>query len=253
MTTYAELVRRGEFNGVEVVPWSEFLPTLTPTTDGNGWQAGQHVSIIGPTGSGKSVLTQQLLPLRRTVAVLGTKPHDATLDRLISHEGYTRVRDWPPSLPWHRKPKTADWWQRVILWPPYRGTADRAVQRDVFDRALGEMFAAGKWCVNVDEAYYLCHTLGLAPWLEDYWTQGRSSGLSLVAATQRPAWVPLFMYDQATHLFFFADNDETNLRRVGGLGGLSARTVRDTVAALPEHSVLYVNTRRRRLAVTRVE
>jgi len=65
--------------------------------------------------------------------------------------------------------------------------------------------------------------------------------------------VPLFMYDQATHLFLFSDNDETNLRRVGGLGGLSARVVRETVAALPHHDVLYVNTRRRLLVHTRVE
>lgn len=235
-----------ELAGVPVVPWRAFLPAFR-------WRQGEHVSIIGPTGSGKSVLTQQLLPMRSAVCVLGTKPADRTLDRLISHQGYTRVTSWPPALPWHRKPASAEWWRRVVLWPPYRGTSDRAVQARVFAEALGDMFAAGRWCVNVDEAYYLCRTLGLTHWLEDYWTQGRSSGLSLIAATQRPAWVPLFMYDQATHLFFFSDNDETNLRRVGGLGGLSASRVRATVAALPAHACLYVNTRTKSLAVTRVE
>lgn len=252
MLTHAELLRRGEYQGIPVVPWSTFLAGLSTPGTGDYWRPSEHVSIIGPTGSGKGVLTQQLLPIRKAVCVLGTKPKDRTLDALMS-QGYTRIRQWPPSLPWYRKPHSPDWWQHVVLWPPYRGTADRDVQRVVFEQALGEMFAAGDWCVNADEAYYLCRQLGLTSWLEDYWTQGRSIGLSLVAGTQRPAWVPLFMYDQATHLFFFADNDEENLRRVGGLGGLSAKAVRATVAGLPEHSVLYVNTRRRQMAITRVE
>jgi hypothetical protein len=58
------------------------------------------------------------------------------------------------------------------------------------------------------------------------------------------------LYDQATHLFFWRDNDDANLKRIGGIGSLDARLVRDTVAALPHHETLYVNTRTGRLVQT---
>lgn len=229
------------------VPFDQFLARFT-------WRQGEHVSVIGPTGSGKSTLVDALLPVREQrgahVLVLGTKPKDPTLDRLVTR-GYTRVRSWPPRTPWWQR-REPEWDRRLILWPTYRGPEDRARMVETFDRAFRAVFPQGGRTIVVDEAYYMAHQLGLAEHLVDLWTQGRSLGLTLVAGTQRPAYVPLYMYDQATHLFLFADNDETNLRRVGGLGGLSAVAVRETVAALPHHEVLYVNTRTRELIRTRV-
>jgi hypothetical protein len=61
------------------------------------------------------------------------------------------------------------------------------------------------------------------------------------------------LYDQATHLFFWRDNDETNLKRIGGLGAIDSTLIRHTVGRLPRHSALYLNTRTGRMAVTRVE
>lgn len=244
----------------EHVPWATFRPWFR-----GQWRQGEHVSLIGPTGSGKTTLALELLDRRDFVCVLGTKPKDPTLDRLVKHKGYQLRRQWLERT--RRRPlggppepaevKMSDGTTRrrahVVLWPEFRVAADKAHQRDVFDLALGDMFAAGSWCVFADEVFYLCRELGLEQHLTTMWTQGRSLGVTLVGGTQRPAFVPLYMYDQATHLFLWGDNDETNLRRVGGLGGLSAASVRAIVAGLPQHSVLYVNTRTRQLAVTRVE
>lgn len=237
---------RAALERVPYVPWEQFLAQWV-------WNQGEHMSTVGPTGSGKSTLVRALLPRRKYVIVLGTKPRDRVLDKLVRVDGFTRITEWPPPTPpWWRQ-ITAGWDDRLILWPPFRHADDRAVQRDVFERALGDVFAEGGWTVVVDEAFYLADELGLKRWLTTLWTQGRSNDLSVVAGTQRPAFVPLHMYDQAAHLFFFADNDEVNLRRVGGLGGLSARVVRETVAALPRHQVLYVDTRNRTLLRTRVK
>lgn len=232
---------------VERVPWSSFLA-------GFAWAQGEHVSIIGPTGTGKTYLGRQLLPRRDYVVALGTKRLDDTLDDYIKRDGFTRIKHWPPREPWWLK-RPAGWDRRVALWPAHTGNVTDTRERMVveFEACLSDVLSHGGWCVDVDEAYYLCHVLGLTSWLEEVWTQGRSSRISLLAKTQRPAWVPLFMYDQATHLFLFGDNDEANLRRVGGLGGLSPKLVRETVAGLPHHDVLYVNTRERRMCVTRVE
>jgi hypothetical protein len=237
--------------GIPVIPWRLFMGALE-------WQLGEHVSIIGPTGTGKSHLGRQLLVRRDYVVTLGTKRRDDTLDAYMRHDGFTRVQSWPPKRPVsdllrgvRREP---GWENRVVLWPSYTGdvAATRERMRTEFSKCFSDVLFNGNRCVDVDEMYYLCAILGLSDYAEEIWTQGRSSGISLLAKTQRPAWVPLFMYDQPAHLFFFADNDETNLRRVGGLGGLSSRVVRETVAGLPKHTCLYVDTRNGHLAVTRV-
>ena len=61
------------------------------------------------------------------------------------------------------------------------------------------------------------------------------------------------MYDQATHIFFWRDNDELNLKRIGGIGWLNSKEIRTTVASLPEHVCLYVNTRTGTMITTKVE
>jgi len=161
------------------------------------------------------------------------------------------VRDWPPSLPWWQR-RDPDWERLLMLWPTFRHKDDLAAMAAIFDDALSDVFREGGRVVVADEVYFLIKKLGLEDWLSILWTQGRSIGITVVGGTQRPAHVPLFMYDQAVHLFLFSDNDERNLQRVGGLGGLSADLIRAIVAALPHHEVLYVNTRTRELIRTRV-
>ena len=232
---------------VERLSWAAFL-------SGFRWDQGEHVSIIGPTGTGKSYLARQLLPFRRYAVVMGNKRRDATLSDLMARDGFTRVDTWPPVVPWWKAKPPEGWANRVALWPHWKGGTHhmRGVLADQFAACYDDVLARGGYTIDVDEAWYQCKILGLTAYLEELWTGGRSGYASLLAQTQRPAWVPLFMYDAATHLFLFCDNDEANLKRIGGLGGLSSRLVRETVAGLPPHSVLYVNTRTHRLAVTRV-
>lgn len=217
---------------VPALDWDDFLTYWRGT-----WAQGEHVSYIGPTGSGKTTLAVELLGVRAFVCALATKPADKTMDRLIRHGGYRKIAAWPPPPIGLRRE------QRIALWPSFRRPEDLANQQRQVELALKEMFVAGGWTIFADELFYLVRMLKLTPLLELIWTQGRSIGVTLVGGTQRPAHVPLLAYDQATHLFFWRDNDETNLRRIGGLGGLHSPLIRRTVAALPRHVALYVNTR----------
>jgi hypothetical protein len=211
---------------LEHVPWDVFM------SERFRWAQGEHVSLIGPTGTGKTTLGMSLLSRRRYVAALGTKPRDENLDKL-RRLGYRRVM----ALPERGDPP------RVLVWPPYREAADRVVQRNVLGSALGTAFRAGSWCVFGDEVSYLCRRLKLDDALLDLWEQGRSNRVSLVAATQRPAWVPLALYSAASHLFLWRTNDARDLARIGGLNGVDPVPVRAAVANLPRFHALYVNVR----------
>jgi hypothetical protein len=208
---------------VEHVDWPVFLTRMR-------WRQGEHVSLIGPTGTGKTTLMFNLLPMRRYTAVIGTKPRDTALSDL-ERSGYVRR----PDLPERGQPS------RVLIWPPYRTPEDRPRQRVIIRDALRTAFRAGGWCTGGDEVSYLCRRLRLEDELLDLWEQGRSNGCTVVAATQRPAWVPLALYSQASHLFFWRTRDGRDLARIAGLNGVDPVPVRAAVAALPRHHALYVN------------
>jgi hypothetical protein len=199
------------------------------------WEQGEHMAMIGPTGAGKTTLALELLPLRQYIAVIATKPKDRTLERFGKEQDFKVLKQWRDRSP-RRTP-------RRIIWPASQDIESDAKQRETIRHALNAMFVQGSWTVFCDELYYLSNMLKLDKQVKAYLTQGRSIGLSFVCATQRPAWVPLEIYDQSTHLFFWRENDERNLNRISGIAYHSSQQIRDIVSRLALHEVLYINTR----------
>ena len=60
---------------VDYTPWTEFLETMD-------WRQGEHVSIIAPTGVGKSVIMTELQRMRAYVLAVAVKPTDDTMEQL---------------------------------------------------------------------------------------------------------------------------------------------------------------------------
>lgn len=219
------------------IPWDKFLAEKFQ------WLPGEHVALIGPTGQGKTTLLTQLLPLHPYVTVFATKPKDESMDRLIHNGGYARVDRWQPLDP-KQFPKR-------VVWPPAGNLDSIQLQRDVFHDAFLRIYREGGWTVAVDELWYVGNILKLEMDIKLYLLQARALDISLLVATQRPAWVPLEVYDQSTHLFFWRDNDENNLRRLSGISFRSAELIRSTVSELERYQVLYINTRTGEMCRTR--
>lgn len=210
------------------VEWDEFMEYIFD------WRQGQHVALIGPTDSGKTTLALAILPLRKYIVVLATKPKDSTLTQFGKGNGFKRFAEWDEIHP--------ELVPRRLLWPDASSLYSAVNQRTHFKRSLAHIYREGGWCVYIDELWFLIHHLKLELEVRTYLQQARSNNISLMVATQRPAFVPLEVYDQSQHLFFWRDNDERNLNRISGISWLNANYVRALVASLDRHEVLYIHT-----------
>lgn len=214
-----------------VVPhlsWDEAIKAMN-------WGSGQHVTLIGPTGRGKTELLIKLLDTRRWKVFLSTKSKDDTQRGLT---GYYRTSD-PLLINSDISPK--------ILFSPRKvqglsAAQIKEYQGNAYKQVLTRLRDQGGWTIGLDEVRYLTSTLGLASELEVLWLQGRSEGLSLVANTQRPRHVPLEAYSQATHLFLWNTADDEDVDRIADMvPGLNRDAVESALRTQNAHDALYVN------------
>lgn len=219
------------------VPWEQFWPMFVKRYGPAQRDDAQHVTILGPTGTGKSTIAVQVADLRPYVVQLVEKPRDEKLRKALKRRRYRKVEELPDigGYPW------------VYVWPKAGGVEDEPGQRVAFRRVLRSAGKVGVWHVVIHEAPYMVDPLGLAPELKYVLRMGRSNGAGLIICAQRPAWLPRDIYSAASHLFLFGTNDTNDLKAIGGLNGMNERAVRDAVAQLgangDSHVFLYVGTR----------
>lgn len=187
---------------------------------------GDHVAIVGKTGSGKTELElalARIVAARKTrggrpasVTVLAVKPRDDTVSRL----GWPVLKSWPPSFGQEAN----------VVWP--KGSTPSTAARDqrrVLGPLLDAIYHEGGQTVCIDEAAYferpLPRGLGLGPTMEQYWSSARSLRLTLIATTQRPRKVTVSMWTEATWTFVFYVKDRDDLKRVADLSGMPAEVM----------------------------
>lgn len=212
------------------------------------YRTGQHVTLLGPTGAGKSTLAYQLLGQsarpRRPGIVLAAKPRDTTTTKYTRALEFRLVRSWPaPWRPFMSAPPG------YTVWPKHSFDYDADTERisQVFSATMRESYRRGDRIVYVDELYEAAEELGLNRDMIALWSRGRSMGCGLWGGSQRPAFVPQWAYGMADHLFLANDPDDRARRRYGEIGGVDSALVRDVVSELPEYHWLYI--RRRPLAM----
>lgn len=213
---------------VPYVEWEQFVELFQ-------FNQGEHITLVGGTGSGKTTLARELiLPRRDFVVVEATKKKDPSLYSPLQAVGYVLTDDFDPYNP--DIPK-------VIYKPSISsvGKQGRESQREEFRQELEEIFEAGNWCVYSDEVAYLTNNLGLDVEMETLWMQGRSLGISMVSATQRPVKIPLIAYE-ANHLFIWRFTDKRNVDTISAFTGSNINVARQVIPRLAKHEALYINT-----------
>lgn len=146
------------------------------------WSQGQHLAIIGQTGTGKTTLARAILDTRTYLLALQSK------ERAKVEYGGIRVKR---ARDMDRLTAT-----RVELRPPYER------QYEEFATALIKAYHQGGWTIYLDELYYL-DQLGLSPFIDRILTQGREDKLTIVSGMQRPVKVTRFAISQSTHVVSF--------------------------------------------------
>jgi hypothetical protein len=236
---------------VDVIDRQEFIH--------NRWKykAGEHVTFIGKTQSGKTTLALELLDVTITpklqTIILVMKPRDKVPAEGMKALGLKRVRTWPPpnASKWYPKPPRG--W---VLWPKLGNIKrDNVVLRQQFDRALTESYAAGarrngsNRIIFADEVTGLSKELSLEPELNAIWMRGSAMGLGLWAATQRPFYAPMYAYGAAVHLFLHRDTDKRNTDRYREIGGVDPDLVRQVTNSMDEHQFLYIRRTDNRMCI----
>jgi hypothetical protein len=194
------------------------------------------MTLVGPTGRGKTHAALELLELSPYRLALAAKPRDPLLSSL-RHSGYEVVRGARElrELPW--TPEGELIVPRVLYWPTVSDRRPLEEQTRLQARAMREAlhfaYASGRWTVLVDEAVWFTRSLRLGPDLETLWTKGRSQGLSLVVCAQRPAHLPLYAYSQARFFCLWATRDGRDLERLAEISsGVDRRLIERTLTRL---------------------
>lgn len=231
---------------LETVPWSELGPEFySQWGRPNGKVEAEHVSVVGPTGSGKSVFQTEILKerarLRGSAAVIiATKPADKTLKDM----------GWPIQKKWQPK-----WGQdQVIFWPNspkveegprVQHVAIRAMLNDIWVKDANRI-------ILFDEIAYIEQELRLKQIIDRYWREARSMGISIVAGTQRPRNVSRYMWSESTWIVAFPPADEDEAKRVAEVIGGRTQFFKPLME-LPNHHFIIRHRREKVAYISKLE
>lgn len=221
------------------------------------WRQGEHVTIVAPTGFGKTHLALAIVELRRYVIFLACKRNDPLVTSLQA-DGYHVTADldrvvWVADPARGREEPTTP---KVVYWPRQPEKMEDSqwlpIQAHHMRRALSWANRTGNWAVVVDESMYMTDQLRLEKQLNQLWYMGRTEGISVLMLSQRPARVPRQAFAQGSYFYFGQFSDHRDLENVRDISStIPADVIMEAVRRLSKdrHEFLFVDAPRGELAV----
>jgi hypothetical protein len=217
----------------EFVRWPEFYAFLD-----DHWAAGEHLSVVAMTGSGKTTFVREVIGIRGYVVIIANKQMDDSLyppmHPTLKAQGFIATDQFNPRDLDHPK---------VVFYCPLTSNTPEAEvhQREQMRKALRDLYVIPGWTVVIDEVAYLSKDLKLDRELNALWREGRSKGTTVIAGTQRPVNVPRNMWEMATHLALFRMSGKEDRDTATGYLGDYQGVANETVRLLPKYELLYVD------------
>lgn len=242
---------------VNVQRWPLFQQTFL-----EGHNQGEHIAIVGPNGSGKTLLGLELCKLvgsrmatdRRPsrVTVLAYKPRDDTMRQILPPKEWPIIKKWPPGYGQ----------EHCIVWVRGGSPSEAAKrQRAVFVPLIDMIYQEGGQSLYIPEAAHFERKppdgLGMGGTMTELWSAARSNKLTVISDTQRPRFVTRSMWTEPAWVMIFPPDDEDDLMTVAKLSGRKVDVLR-IAQNLGEHEFLCVRRQRgnggiRALYVSRVD
>ena len=213
--------KTSEYGAIDVVPRKEAVRDF-----GKEYGSGQHVTTLGPTGKGKTVLVSQLLmvcasPDRRATMLHGKiRGKDHVVKEMSDRLNMRQVETWPPDKRFGDKNRRG-----YILVPLSRAYDSTDEENEIlareFRKAIHDNYAQTKrdTITVVDESHQAQETLKLKKDLEGPLMRGAPQNAEW-NNIQRGRYVSYHCYDGAEHLFLFYDPDRSNRQRYSEIGGV---------------------------------
>lgn len=205
----------------------------------DNWHQGEHVAIIGPTGTGKTTISYMLLEIRGYVVVLAVKRTDDTLEQFKRGDvkrglsKYKVIEKWPPTY--------AD--TRVILWVKPKELGVTNEQYAKLKAAVGKIYLAGGWTTFFDDCGYITGYLHLGQELGIMLNQGRSDRLTVVAAMTQPksmvARLPSETFKQCRHQLIFKYDNIVEIKAIAEIAGMDWHRLIEMMHQLGDHDFIY--------------
>lgn len=222
---------------IEPLDWStEFLPWFQ-----KAWEPGQHVSLIAPTGAGKTTFANGILGLRKYVLALDAKGGDSTLEGF----GFPRLNKWPGVKPMassvtdndkNNKPS------RYIVGGKSRTMEELDSLAKTLHATLNDVYEMGGWTVYADELMILTDNrqFDLRKEVDRLLIAARDLGVSFVGSFQAPTWVTPMAGKQSTWVAVSYTRDTDVVNRLAEILGRPKPEIRGAIKGLEQYSWLVV-------------
>lgn len=237
---------------LEGMAWPEFLEFFEAE-----FKPGQHGTLVGPTGRGKTTVLVQLARNQPRVMLMDPKGGDRTLRRA----GYEVTTTWPPRN--HRARSWGDSWHgregsppeamRYIFSPVVKTMEDFQSSAYHYSVALQQIFTERDWFVGIDEGKLAATVMKLDREILTLAIAARDKGTSLFTALQRPGGVgvPREILDQSSWVFVWPVRDRDTQDRVAEVIGEDRKVVSEILETIGFHDVLVIHVPSDRMILTR--
>lgn len=207
--------KTADFPEPERIPWSELGPSFTEEWGHSGNKmTGEHVEIMGQTGSGKSYLLATLLQERAkrwntAEIIVVTKQSDDSI----------------PKLGWPVVDKVEDIrkYRQCIFWPrtSAQGEAREKYHEEQIYSLLSSLWVPdANVVIAFDEVGYVeSLSARIKKEIVMYWREGRSHNISVVAMKQRPVQVTRDQHSETRWKFVFPPADMGDMKRFAEMLG----------------------------------
>lgn len=241
---------------VQVIGRKEFIRLFATE-----YHAGQHVTLLGPSGRGKTKLGGQLLvaTLKRHPEIEGRVLHgkikgrDKTIQELAkrgfpitTESQLSKTAQWRYDF-WHgKKAKRLGFIVRPLTKPMGSPDSNESLTdrennhlAKIFRRTIYRSYhapAKHPVILFVDEAHQAHNDLKLRKDCEGPLMRGRPV-CAVWSLVQRGRYVSYMVYDQAEHVFIFFDPDRSNQERYSEIGGVDPNVLKELSRQLKTKTV----------------